>query len=155
MTYKTNSGSNVWGIDSAKTDGSGSNIGVYPQTAVAIPDRIQGIAIANSTIVLSQSYGLSPSHLLTYKYSSTASSYLTDSSKTLALTKNDKTVFEVPVSFLTEQVNDYEIPCMSEGLCTNGSKVYVLFESGATKYRTFVRERLTNVYSFTPAKKDS
>ena len=46
---------------------------------------------------------------------------------------------------------------MSEGLCVlkdgNGEqRVYVLFESGAKKYRTFVRQILTNVYSFVPNK---
>lgn len=50
----------------------------------------------------------------------------------------------------------YDIPCMSEGLCAlkDGSeqRVYVLFESGAKKYKTFVRQILTNVYSFVPGK---
>lgn len=50
-------------------------------------------------------------------------------------------------------LNDYSIPSMSEGLCTMDGRVYVLFESGAKKYSTFVRQVLTNVYSFVPRKK--
>lgn len=51
----------------------------------------------------------------------------------------------------------YDIPSMSEGLCVMKDKdgeqrVYVLFESGAKKYRIFVRQILTNVYSFIPNK---
>ena len=50
-------------------------------------------------------------------------------------------------------LNDYSIPSMSEGLCTVNGRVYVLFESGAKKYSTFVRQVLTNVYSFIPRSK--
>ena len=42
-------------------------------------------------------------------------------------------------------INDYSIPSMSEGLCTIGDRVYVLFESGANKYKHFVRQSLKNV----------
>lgn len=59
-------------------------------------------------------------------------------------------VFYVDSSVLR---NDYSIPSMSEGLCVVGDRVYVLFESGAKKYRTFVRQILENVYSFIPRSK--
>ena len=42
---------------------------------------------------------------------------------------------------------------MSEGLCVKNERVYVLFESGAKKYRAFVRQKLENVYSFIPRNK--
>ncbi len=53
----------------------------------------------------------------------------------------------------SSMLNDYSIPSMSEGLCTLNGRVYVLFESGAKKYSTFVRQVLTNVYSFIPRSK--
>lgn len=51
------------------------------------------------------------------------------------------------------KLNDYSIPSMSEGLCVVDDRVYVLFESGAKKYRTFVRQILDEVYSFIPRSK--
>jgi hypothetical protein len=151
--YTTNSGANSYGITSAKTDASGNNIGVIPKYAVAIPDRIQGMSIANSTIVFSQSYGLANSHMLTYKYSSTRSSYLTESDNTIKVNEGKATEYDVPVYFLSEQVNDYSIPSMSEGMCVYNSRIYVLFESGSSKYKSFVRESLNHVYSFKPESK--
>jgi hypothetical protein len=159
FTTSTNTTTYPAGIISAKKGADDKNLGISPNYAVAIPDRIQGMAICNNTIVFSQSYGVSASHLLTYSYSSSRSSYLTDSGKTVAVNENSSgnnaSKYDVPVYFLNEQVNDYVIPCMSEGLATYSSKVYVLFESGATKYRPWVRESLKNVYSFTPKKKDA
>ena len=50
-------------------------------------------------------------------------------------------------------LNDYSIPSMSEGLCLVNDRVYVLFESGANKYKLFVRQKLTDIYSFIPRAK--
>ncbi|MCD8040312.1 MAG: hypothetical protein LUF82_02220 [Clostridia bacterium] len=122
-----------------------------PGRAYSITGLIQGMAITSGSsssttyITLSQSYGLSNSHLLTYKFttssvnSSTITFYSTDGSESKALT-----TYQLDSSCL---VNDYEIPSMSEGLCTVNNKVYVLFESAGAKYKMFVRERLSNVYS--------
>jgi hypothetical protein len=153
--FTTNSGANSFGVTSAKTDPNGNSIGAVPKYAVAIPDRVQGMSIANNTVVFSQSYGLANSHMLTYKYSSTRSSYLTESDNTIKWNEGKATEYDVPVYFLSEQVNDYTIPCMSEGLCTYNSRVYVLFESAASKYKPFVRESLNHVYAFKPTSKAS
>ena len=57
----------------------------------------------------------------------------------------------------TSLLRTYDIPCMSEGLCVmkerGEERVYVLFESGARQYRKFVRQILTDVYSFIPERK--
>lgn len=50
-------------------------------------------------------------------------------------------------------LNDYSIPSMSEGLCVSNDRVYVLFESGAKKYKMFVRQFLNDIYSFIPRTK--
>ncbi len=42
---------------------------------------------------------------------------------------------------------------MSEGLCVIDDRVCVLFESGAKKYRRFVRQILDEIYSFIPRSK--
>ncbi len=47
-------------------------------------------------------------------------------------------------------VRGYDIPCMSEGLCVSNGRIYVLFESAFNIYKYFVRQQLTNVYSFIP-----
>ena len=55
-------------------------------------------------------------------------------------------------------IDDLSVPSMSERLCNvtppemSGSemgrtKFYILFESGAKKYKTFVRRSIKNVYS--------
>lgn len=48
-------------------------------------------------------------------------------------------------------LKEYSIPSMSEGLCVSGDRVFVLFESGANKYKLFVRRVLKEVYSFVPS----
>lgn len=57
----------------------------------------------------------------------------------------------------TTLLRTYDVPCMSEGLCVmkerGEERVYVLFESGAKQYSSFVRQILTDVYSFIPEKK--
>ena len=156
------------------------------QYIYSIPEKIQGVAFSNRTgystndgiLVLSQSYGLSNSHLLcfdwktvketqnsvTYKqatgydfvydgvyrtYGSTKREYIDPSIKVYYVDKGNRNMF----------VNDYSIPSMSEGMCVvtpygqnQGAigRVYVLFESGSKKYGMFTRERIKNVYSFIP-----
>lgn len=47
----------------------------------------------------------------------------------------------------------YSVPSMSEGLAAKNDRIYVLFESGAKKYRLFVRQPINNIYSFIPRTK--
>ena len=135
------------------------------------------------TMVLSQSYGLANSKITCYDgktllasanratYSSIAGeSFEYDGVKRVIGGKEqpytDKTLYVYYVDRNNEEMvlNDYSIPSMSEGLCavtetTSGNvaskRVYVLFESGSKKYRPFVREKLTHVYSFIPREKQN
>lgn len=108
----------------------------------SITELVQGMSIfedsTGTKIALSTSYGLSNSNILIYDFDS-----LTSGSATIDGTS--RTVYYIDSSCLVE---DYEIPSMAEGMCTVGNKVYVLFESASVKYRLFVREKLTSVYSF-------
>lgn len=131
---------------------------------ISIPEKIQGFAItASKQLVLSQSYGLANSHLYYYDWNE-----VTSTSNRTSYTKLTGTNFEYDGVFRQSGVKytdssmfvyfadsskllrDYSIPSMSEGMCVNGDRVYVLFESGCYKYKTFVRQRITDVYYFTP-----
>ncbi len=74
--------------------------------------------------------------------------------KKLPYTVNNLRVYFIDSTTL---LRAYDVPCMSEGLCIMKSRgeerVYVLFESGAKQYKKFVRQVLTDVYSFIPEKR--
>ncbi len=122
-----------------------NGINSSPLFAFSTTERIQGFAIVNGYICLSQSYGLSKSHILVYDNSLV---YNIGESDVATINGNQVAVFYLDSDSL---VNDYAIPCMSEGLCVYNNEVYVLFESAGRKYKYYVRERIYNVYSFTPA----
>lgn len=135
----------------------------------SIPEKVQGMAVAGNNILLSQSYGLANSAITVFdknKAMSKSDKYKELKGKDFAykgvyITAGGKQIqyydsTELKVYYL--DCNDkemlkqtYSIPSMSEGLCTvstaNSSRVYVLFESASKKYKTFVREQLSNVYS--------
>lgn len=153
------------------------------QKIYSLPEKIQGIAFSgrkgnnsnDGVLVLSQSYGLSNSHLLCFDWkkvneSANRALYKQASEndftydgvfkkETIPYTDNTLYVYYVDKGNGEMFVRDYSIPSMSEGMCTvtpygqNASavgRVYVLFESAGKKYNKFTRERLKNVYSFTP-----
>lgn len=134
------------------------------QKIISIPEKIQGFARAGNAVALSQSYSLSNSHILVYNWSKLTGSDNSDTFLNLkgrnfayngvktdnGVQYTDKTVRVYFADKNNNEVflNDYSIPSMSEGMCTVGNKVYVLFESAGKKYRTFVREQIKYVYSF-------
>ena len=115
-----------------------------PSRAYSITGSIQGMAINGDgdRIILSQSFGLKNSHILTYEFSSSNTEY---SATALKINNSAVRMYYLDSANL---VTDYEIPCMSEGLCSSGDKIYVLFESASKKYRAFVREQTDAIYSF-------
>lgn len=134
------------------------------QNIYSIPAKIQGFARTNNgSLILSESYGLANSHLYYFNWSEVFASSNRTSFRTLTGTNfeyegyytqhsNKYTVDNLNVYFIDESklVRNYSIPSMSEGLCASGDRVYVLFESGCYKYKTFVRQRITDVHYFTP-----
>ena len=148
----------------------------------SLPNEIQGFARTKNGLVLSASYGLKNSHIYYYdfEWAESGSSHPdkgnrvkytniekdnADKNKPYkvgfayngATTANKAPYYDTSVNVYyidsSSMQNDYSIPSMSEGLCTLNGRVYVLFESGAKKYSTFVRQVLTNVYSFIPRSK--
>ena len=120
-----------------------TNTPSVPVRAYSITGQIQGMAMneAGDRIILSQSYGLTNSHILTYSLDSSTA----HDSDGLEIDGQDVDVYFLDSANL---VADYEIPCMSEGMCSDGDRIYVLFESASVKYRPFVREKLEHIYSF-------
>ncbi len=154
------------------------------QKIYSLPEEVQGFAVTpEGHIILSQSYGLKNSTISVYDkskveatknkatyYSLKKQKYfpydgVTTSSGAPA---NDHNLglSNVYVCYVYNQkvkdggvlIRNYSIPCMSEGLCVvkeqNANRVYVLFESAAGKYRTFVRQVLSHVYAFVPPAPD-
>ena len=101
-----------------------------PDYILSMTERIQGMAYLPEVgqIALSQSYGrTNASTLLFYED---------------PLGGEPHTIFElgdikIPVWFLDKKLANKEMPAipMSEGIANVGGKLYVLFESGADKYR--------------------
>ena len=83
-----------------------------PEDIKQIPARIQGIALYEDKVILTQSYGWSPSRLYVYEYSDfmhqTESEYL---------------------------INQIDMPQKLEQVYIDGNDLYVLFESAAYAYR--------------------
>ncbi len=151
------------------------------QKIFSLPDEVQGFArTTNGRLVLSISYGLKNSKLCYYDWDTLANTdYKTTPSKLYSELNEDKKNYEyedfyreygngktLPYSGQTLRVyfadsstllRTYDIPCMSEGLCVmkerGEERVYVLFESGAKQYKSFVRQVLKEVYSFVPDKR--
>lgn len=154
---------------SSSSPGKDSKDRVVPQIQkiFSLPSEIQGFARTANGIVLSQSYGLKNSRIYYYKFNWSSPTSSDNSSQSYAtFAETDSFVYEgayfasgapykdtsLRIYFIDDasKINDYSIPCMSEGLCTLNGRVYVLFESYAHKYKPFVRQALKNVYSFVP-----
>ncbi len=111
-----------------------------PEASISMPGLVQGMTLTkNGDIVLSTSYGLSDSKLLTYKNvlgEATTHSAEIDS-KTLPVYMLDSATLK----------STLVAPCMSEEIVQVDGRVYVLFESACAKYKLFTRTRLKNVFS--------
>lgn len=146
------------------------------QKIYSIPEKIQGIAFSgrtsssnNGTLVLSQSYGLKNSALICFDWNKVNASENGKSFSSVAgvnfaydgvttKTGNNYTdkslqVFFVDMNDKQALTNIYDVPSMSEGMCTLNNRVYVLFECACKKYRLYTREKLKDVYSVLPYSK--
>lgn len=113
-----------------------------PEKVLSVTNKVQGIAFAGESIVLSTSYGPSTSHLLIYKNELGKKS---DSSVTIG-------DCEVPVWYLDADCleKDISLQPMSEEITVRDGKIYVAFESASRKYifGNFMRGR--HVYAYEP-----
>ena len=155
------------------------------QKIYSMPEKIQGLAFSGrstygtttGTMVLSQSYGLSNSHLLCFDWSKVNAKskkytelsggvsfeydgvYTVGGGKKSPYTDSSLYVYYADMNDSDMYLGDYSIPSMSEGMCTvtlsgynkpTQERIYVLFESGSKKYNLFTRESIKHVYSFIP-----
>ncbi len=109
-----------------------------PSKILSVRDQIQGIAVTDERIYLSESYGLPDSHLYVYRNTTGG-----ENSSTFQIDGR-----AVPVYFLENSnlISTHTLPCMSEEICVKDGNLYILFESLSNKYRYFVRTRLSHVY---------
>lgn len=108
---------------------SGAGEYAIPDVVLSIPDRIQGFTVSGSTVALSRSYGrTNDSSILLYG----------NPLGTAAHTSVNLLGQNVPVWFLDakNQTKSYKTAPMSEGLAAYDGAILVLYESGATPYRT-------------------
>lgn len=99
-----------------------------PDYILSIPYRIQGMAIQGGDIILSESYGrTADSHLLRFK-----NPLLNKPHQQVSIED-----YKIPVWFLDDLnlIETIVAPPMSESIAQYDNHFYVLFESGASKYR--------------------
>ncbi|CAN7295648.1 lamin tail domain-containing protein [Paenibacillus sp. LjRoot153] len=116
-------------LPTGKNDGTNT---VVPDLILSIPDKIQGMAMLNDSIMLSQSYSRSrDSDLL--KYNKPDFNGASDTSVKV-------NAIDVPVWYMDSHAkadgnNDLLVPPMLENMIERDGKLYLLFESGANEYR--------------------
>lgn len=102
---------------------------IVPDMIISLPDSVQAMYTEKDSFWLSQSYGRNATSDLTrYKHSLSEIPH-----KTVKLGQT-----EVPVWFLDtkNKMEKMEIAPMAEGIFKSNGNMYILFESGATKYKT-------------------
>lgn len=98
-----------------------------PERILVAPNRIQGMAVVDGSVYLSQSYGRkNNSTLLRYAFdlSEAPDTSLTLGSRSIAAYVLDS----------NRQIESIVAMPMTEGLCTVDGKLLILFESGASRY---------------------
>ena len=126
-------------IDQSKSYGL-VNQAPLPSKALSIRGLCQGIAVTqDGKFVLSTSYSISDSHL--YYYENVLSR---EKDSTISIG-----IHEVDLWYLDNNslIKEITIPSMSEEIVIKNNTLYILFESGAKKYKIFNRKQLSNVYS--------
>lgn len=133
LTARDGSPYNAW-VSGYRLDGVTDLIArtTAPDMILAVADRIQGMAVSQSFIILSQSYGRNVDSTL-YRYLRPDTTGAPD----LEVALNGE---QVPVWFLdglnlAQNHGQMLLPPLSEGLQLVGdAQLYVLFESGANEY---------------------
>lgn len=111
-----------------------------PYAAISVRDLVQGIAVTDTNIYISCSWGLADSGLYCYRN-------ILSQETELTVTVNGKSV---PLHFLgeSELVSSLKkVPSMSEGIFVKDNKLFVLFESKCNKYKYFVRRQTGDLLS--------
>lgn len=107
--------------------------------AISVREQVQGMAIYEGGIVLSTSWGLSPSRLFVYDnvVGSATDKTTVHSGKTIPMYVLDS----------SNLVKEIVSPSMSEEVCVSDGRLYVQFESASGIYQYATHTRYRNVYS--------
>lgn len=111
----------------------------HPEKIISIPDRTQGAIASGSHIILSRSYGRrNPGSLEIY-----SNPLKENPHKSVETSTGQK----APLWFLDSKnlIRTIELPPMSENICIHDGYLYILFESGARKFRWFGKPPLDYV----------
>ena len=114
-----------------------------PDMILSVTDRIQGAAFRDDTVYLSQSYGRNnDSALLVYRNP-------LNQVPEAFVTLGDR---EVPLWYLDsmKERERWRLPPMSEGIAVVDGEIFILFESGAAKYREFGKYPVDRIQIFRP-----
>lgn len=111
-----------------------------PIAALSTGSLVQGMEIYGNKVILSTSYSLPNSHILTYEIDLNAMA-----EKTFDF---NGTQIDLFVLDSTNLISDLEAPCMSEEIAIANGRVYILFESACEKYGLVTREPLKYVFSY-------
>lgn len=110
-----------------------------PQMALTLPDLAQGVVCANGKIFVSCSFGISKSTLLEYEnvFLKKPQNYYCFGRK------------KVPIWTLSEKYlrKTHVYPEMLEQVAFVNGRLFMVFESGAKKYRLFTRTSINHVFS--------
>lgn len=115
--------------------------GAVPDYVLSMTERIQGIAFKDGQFYLSQSYGRTASSTV-YRYENVLAAEPEDTVEVYGQS--------VPLWFLDSEVQTGALvgPPMSECMCVANDSIYLLFESGSTKYSNAVN-RMDRVFRIT------
>ncbi len=117
------------GLPNIKQINSDSS-GYIPDYMLAIPEQVQGMAFTKTNkIVFSTSYGRKNNSKL-YIYEDI---FLNEKSGTKIIDGKEVELFACSSKYLNREI---VAPPMTEGMATNTNGIYLLFESGAQKYRS-------------------
>lgn len=110
-----------------------------PVKVLSIPDRTQGAVATDTHIFLSRSYGR--------RNRSSIDIYTNPLREDPHRSVKTSAGHEVPLWFLDGRnlVHSIDLPPMSENICIHEGDLYILFESGARKFRLFGKQPLDYV----------
>lgn len=111
-----------------------------PIKALSTCSLVQGMVMTEDKIILSISYSLATSRIITYDNITTS---ITEDKYNY----NGKDI-DLYILDVENELSTLKAPCMSEEITIAENRVYILFESACKKYSFVTREALKNVYSF-------
>ncbi|MBQ8545652.1 MAG: hypothetical protein IJ437_01795 [Clostridia bacterium] len=119
------------------TDETNFGVATEPSSAYSITSQVQGMCIADDKLVLSTSWGLSPSHLYIYDWEKSNKEFVYSAIFTNKEVYGDKAMSKpIPLYIINDEALQKNVtaPPMAEELVYIDGKVLVMNESASAKY---------------------